>query len=102
VDSNLDWGQDLKNLKAYMDENGIDPIYLAYFGSARPSYYDIQALPLPVDRPADLEARAPAVYAISATLLQGGYLGDTEAFSWLREYEPFAKVGYSIFLYRLP
>ncbi len=102
VDSNLDWGQDLKNLKAYLDENGIEEIYLAYFGSAPPSYYDIQALSLPEDRPDDLETRSPSVYAISATLLQGGYLGDTEAFSWLRAYEPFAKVGYSIFLYRLP
>ncbi len=102
VDSNLDWGQDLKNLKAYLDENDIEEIYLAYFGSARPSYYDIRTLSLPVDKPDDLETRSPAVYAISATFLQGGYLGDTEAFSWLREYEPFAKVGYSIFLYRLP
>jgi hypothetical protein len=102
VDSNLDWGQDLKNLKAFMDKNGIEEIHLAYFGSARPSYYDIRALSLPVDRPDDLETRSAAVYAISATYLQGGYLGDTEAFGWLREYEPFAKVGYSIFLYRLP
>jgi hypothetical protein len=102
VDSNLDWGQDLKNLKAYMDDHSIDEIYLAYFGSARPSYYDIQALPLPLEKPQHLENRPPAVYAISATYLQGGYLGDTEAFSWLQGYQPFAKIGYSIFLYRLP
>ncbi len=102
VDSNLDWGQDLKNLKRYMDESGLDEIYLAYFGSAHPSYYDIHALALPAEKPVDLEVRSPVVYAISATYLQGGYLGDSEAFSWLRRYEPFAKVGYSIFLYRLP
>jgi hypothetical protein len=102
VDSNLDWGQDLKNLKRYMDKGGLDEVYLAYFGSAHPSYYDIQALPLPAEKPPGLEVRSPEVYAISATYLQGGYLGDPEAFSWLRKYEPIAKVGYSIFLYRLP
>jgi hypothetical protein len=102
VDSNLDWGQDLKNLKAYMDENGLQRLHLAYFGSARTDYYGINALPLPLEKPADLEQRPPAVYAISATYLQGGYLGDTQAFSWLRAYEPVDKIGYSIFLYRLP
>jgi len=102
VDSNLDWGQDLKNLKAYMDETGLEQIYLAYFGSAHIDYYGIQALPLPAEQPDDLGSRPPEVYAISATYLQGGYLGDADAFSWLRQYEPFAKIGYSIFLYRLP
>jgi hypothetical protein len=102
VDSNLDWGQDLKNLKAYMDEHGLQEVHLAYFGSAHTDYYGIEALPLPIEKPADLNERPPAVYVISATYLQGGYLGDAAAFSWLRSYEPFAKIGYSIFLYRLP
>lgn len=102
VDSNLDWGQDLKNLKTYMDDNDLERIYLAYFGSAHIDYYDIQALPLPAEKPEDLEVRPSEVYAISATYQQGGYLGNTDMFSWLRQYEPFAKIGYSIFLYRLP
>jgi hypothetical protein len=102
VDSNLDWGQDLKNLKAYLDSHDIHEIHLVYFGSAYPSYYDIQAAPLPTQEPEDLESRTPSVYAISATYLQSGYLGDADAFRWLRQYEPFAKIGYSIFLYRLP
>ena len=102
VDSNLDWGQDLKNLKWYMDGHDIEEIYLAYFGSAYPSYYGIQAVPLPTEQPKDLESRTPAVYAISATYLQSGYLGDEDSFRWLQRYEPFAKIGYSILLYRLP
>jgi len=102
VDSNLDWGQDLKNLKVYMDQKGLEKIYLAYFGNAHIEYYGIQALPLPAEKPDNLETRPSEVYAISATYLQGGYLGDVDAFSWLRHYEPFAKIGYSIFLYRLP
>ncbi len=100
VDSNLDWGQDLKNLKAYMDQNGLEKIHLAYFGSGHAEYYDIQALPLPAEKPDSLDTEPSEVYAISATYLQSGYLDDTDAFSWLRQCEPFAKIGYSIFLYR--
>ena len=33
VDSNLDWGQDLKGLKSYMQQHGITRINLSYFGS---------------------------------------------------------------------
>jgi hypothetical protein len=102
VDSNLDWGQDLKNLKTYMDQHGLDSIYLAYFGSAHLDYYGIHALPLPEQEPVDLQTRPEAIYAISATYLQSGYLGDTQAYAWLQRYQPFAKIGYSIFLYRLP
>ncbi len=102
VDSNLDWGQDLKNLKTYILNNGLEKIYLGYFGSAHVDYYDIQSLPLPTEKPDDLQTRPAEVYAISATYLQGGYLGDTTAFSWLREYHPFDAIGHSILLYRLP
>ena len=41
-DSNLDWGQDLKGLKAYMDKEKLPIIYLSYFGTAPPSYYGIR------------------------------------------------------------
>ncbi|PIV42797.1 MAG: hypothetical protein COS26_01610, partial [Candidatus Nealsonbacteria bacterium CG02_land_8_20_14_3_00_40_11] len=39
VDSNLDWGQDLKGLKNWVEKNGIDTIYLDYFGGGDPQYY---------------------------------------------------------------
>ncbi len=102
VDSNLDWGQDLENLKRYMDRHGIPAVRLAYFGSARPDYYGIVSQPVPLTKPDGLENGPAEVYAISATLLQNGYLDDRLAFSWLREYEPFAHVGYSILLFHLP
>jgi 4-amino-4-deoxy-L-arabinose transferase-like glycosyltransferase len=46
VDSNLDWGQDLKRLKTYVDENDVTSLRLLYFGTAEPSYYGIQFEPL--------------------------------------------------------
>ena len=39
VDSNLDWGQDLKRLADWVDANNIKKISLDYFGWADPSYY---------------------------------------------------------------
>ena len=41
ADSNVDWGQDLKPLKKWMDANGVQHINLAYFGTAVPKYYGI-------------------------------------------------------------
>jgi hypothetical protein len=41
-DSNLDWGQDLKGLKAHMEKEKLPIIYLSYFGTAPPSYYGIR------------------------------------------------------------
>src|SRR5262249_14168829 len=32
ADTNIDWGQDLKGLKEYMDREGLPMVYLAYFG----------------------------------------------------------------------
>ena len=39
VDSNLDWGQDLKRVAIWADENNISKVYLDYFGWSDPSYY---------------------------------------------------------------
>jgi hypothetical protein len=100
VDSNLDWGQDLKNLKKYMDGEGIQQVYLNYFGTADPAYYGVDFLPMPSHPPAPDDP--PAYYAISATSLQGVYAGGTTLAHWLAEYQPVGRAGYSILVYRLP
>ncbi len=107
VDSNLDWGQDLKGLKRYMDAHGIRRVWLSYFGTASPDYYGIRYNYLPsyiIFDPKDEIAPTPFV-AISATNLQGAYaehIGvDPDFFKEFRTREPIAKIGYSIFLYRL-
>ncbi len=41
-DSNIDWGQDLRGVKAYMEKENLPIIYLSYFGTAPPSYYGIR------------------------------------------------------------
>jgi 4-amino-4-deoxy-L-arabinose transferase-like glycosyltransferase len=108
-DSNLDWGQDLKGLKAFMAHEGLPIIYLAYFGSAPPAYYGIRyqyvpgswplAWPPPPDLvPADLERK---VLAISVFNLQEVLTHHAQLFAWLRARRPVARVGYSIQIYDL-
>lgn len=111
VDSNLDWGQDLGNLKEWMGENGVNRVWLSYFGEGRPEYYGISYSGLDSWPPRlmDPEARpfyphdpAPGNYAISATNLQGVHFADHDQFAWFRQQEPRAKIGYSIFIYDVP
>ncbi len=47
VDSNLDWGQDLKRLAAWATRAGSPPLKLSYFGSADPAYYGLVSEALP-------------------------------------------------------
>lgn len=42
VDSNIDWGQDLKKLKTWWEAHGRPPLCLAYFGQAEPEYYGLR------------------------------------------------------------
>lgn len=46
ADSNLDWGQDLIELKRWMDERGIDSVALSHFGLVDPAVYGIAWEPL--------------------------------------------------------
>ncbi len=105
VDSNLDWGQDLKGLKRYMEAHGITRIWLSYFGSASPDYYKIAYNLLPSFLIVDpsLERERTSYVAISATNLQAAYLeplGFGAPFEGFKQQQPIATIGYSIFLYR--
>jgi hypothetical protein len=111
VDSNLDWGQDLQNLKRWMDENAVNEVWLSYFGEARPEYYNIAYRGLesnpprlmnPLARPFYPPNPAPGIYAISATTLQGVHFENHDLFAWFRDQEPVDKIGYSIFLFEVP
>jgi len=106
VDSNLDWGQDLKGLKSYMEEHSISRIGLSYFGSDSPDRYGIAYdwLPSYVLRyhdPIDPKTTRKGWIAISATNLQGVYFDDVKIFAWLKWRKPIAKIGYSIFIYKI-
>ena len=105
VDSNLDWGQDLKGLGTFMRERGISRINLSYFGTDVPGRYGISYYRLPslVLRPNPDGSSVPAKdwVAISATNLQGTPFKDRDTFAMFRDRQPVAMIGYSIFIYRL-
>jgi hypothetical protein len=105
ADSSLDWGQDLKTLRAYADRHGLRDLKLSYFGSADPRYYGFTQI-LPGSRlfPEGTVATVQPgdVVAVSATNLQGLYVtpqveGLMDA---LRARRPDDEVGYSILIYR--
>lgn len=111
VDSNIDWGQDLYRIPAWMAEHGRDEIWLSYFGEARPDHYGIDYRGLPSNPPRlsrpDAREWLPAdpaagTYAISVTNLMGATLDDRDTFAYFRHQTPIDKLGYSIFLYDVP
>ena len=108
VDSNIDWGQDLKGLGRYMREHGIPKIFLSYFGTDIPDRYGIAYdwLPSFMLRNPDFGLGKKGVMlhdyvAISATNLQGVYFSNKNVFAAFREALPVAKIGYSIFIFHL-
>lgn len=81
VDSSLDWGQDLPGIGQWIGARHqmgkTAPIYLAYFGTASPAYYHVNARIIPVlpfswldDVSNRAESFEPGYYCISATELQ--------------------------------
>lgn len=105
ADSNLDWGQDLKRLALYVDENHIDKIHVDYFGGGSPKYY------LKDKFIHWWSAKGPEEgwFGISATLLDsatGTPIGnferpDRDSYLWLKGKTPITVIGHSIFVYKL-
>lgn len=103
IDSNLDWGQDLGRLKAYLDARGTNHICLGYFGHVDPHLYGIEYSYPPT-------GPMPVRCAISANFLAGypyaiTYAGDKvlgvkrNAWSWFDRYRPVARIGRSIYVF---
>jgi hypothetical protein len=106
ADSNVDWGQDLKPLKHWMDGAGVTRVNLAYFGSADPAYYDIDYVQLPVstlDESAYKRPELPGYVAVSATERTGVYLPRRWRLFYraLRRQTPVARINNSINVYWL-
>jgi hypothetical protein len=107
VDSNLDWGQDLIQLRDYSSQRGNPKIKLAYFGRTDPRIYGIDFEPLN-------PSPKPGLIVISATFLQGRpylyplpsdqqpyALAPARQFIWLQDYEPVAHIGYSLLVFEI-
>lgn len=108
VDSNLDWGQDLKRLVSWTETNDVDKIYLDYFGGADPKYYLKDKFEGWWGSRSKDDLPKGSYLAVSTSFLQGGrgYAKpdagvDHGYYNWLNAYEPVAVIGHSIFVYRI-
>ena len=112
VDSNLDWGQDLPRLAAWLREHHAeDPIDLVYIGTADPRYYGIRHHNLALGYFAEPQLAPGDVppsryFAIGATAWQGAPLAADSRDYWRSFLAKNGatlegKAGYSMFIYRL-
>jgi len=111
TDSNYDWGQDLKRLATFTQENNIEKIAVDYFGAGSPTYYlgddtaerwysakgnplesDIGWIAISVNTV--MGATAPAIPSLNRK--------PEDEYQWLdNPTEPYAVAGTSIFIYKL-
>jgi hypothetical protein len=104
VDSNLDWGQNLWDLKEWMTQHNEGHVNYAHYSPARPQAYGIDASYLPPDPRAESFAPwapPPGLYAIGATVLQGPYAPTRNTYAWFRGRSPVARLGHALFIYRV-
>ncbi|HEY6736171.1 MAG TPA: glycosyltransferase family 39 protein [Candidatus Saccharimonadia bacterium] len=124
-DSSVDWGQDLKRLKTYVaDHSEIKKIGVDYFGGAAPEYYfcnrkyDANGQLIATAAGYDCTGSVYEPWHAQQGVYRGQYIAVSETFlendrwysenlhqpgyGWLRDhYTPVAKIGYSIFVYKL-
>lgn len=95
LDSNVEWGQDLKRLKTYLDENGeTGPVYLQYFGTARPDYYGIESS----TPPKNVTESEPVLDRL-VILSVDAILASDDDYEWVLNHNPVDRVGYSFYIY---
>lgn len=113
ADSNLDWGQDLRELREYLRSREIKQLGLAYFGMYPPSALGITYELPPSAAQVSAVGRPPAGwYAVSVNFVLGrphtirrpddsiertGY----QEYGYFRRYRPVATIGGSIDIYHI-
>ncbi len=108
-DSNLDWGQGLKQFAQWWKKEGKPTLVLSYFGSGSPRYYGIRYQGCLMSTPwrgaeeiINPENTEKEYFAVSATNLQGIYFGNygkTKPFSYFLSKKPAKICGSSIYVY---
>jgi hypothetical protein len=122
-DSSVDWGQDLKRLKTYIEEQHINKIAVDYFGGGVPAYYfcarkyDAMGQLVQTAEGYDCTESAYQEWHAQNGIYTGQYIAVSETFlendryyariyqrpgyDYLRAREPIAKIGNSIYVFKL-
>ncbi len=94
VDSNLDWGQDAKHLKQFLNEHAYTNAYIDYFGP--PRALDYYAIPHQAVTAGQARAITNGTVIVSATSLM------RPEWDWLRNrQQPVNRIGYTLFVYQI-
>lgn len=110
TDSNYDWGQDLKKLQVFVENEKINKIAVDYFGGGSIEYYLNQKGLRWESGKGNPREQGIEWLAVSVNTLQlaKGELRNGEQrkpeneYQWLQDYEePYARAGKSIFIYKL-
>jgi hypothetical protein len=104
-DSNLDWGQGLKQLKVWLDKHAPGrTIRLSTIYGFPPEAYGIRSQP--ADHGEIMYGPTPGLYVVSAHVVTHvsamGEKYGTGAGQWLRRTPPAAIVGHSLYVYDIP
>ncbi len=106
LDSNLDWGQDLKALNNYLYDENVSDLILSYYGSTTPEYIslDYQDLFSTIAGHSGHTNRlkpSKEYLAVSATNFHGVYFREfgKDMFYWLQGRKPKAVIGNNIRVY---
>jgi len=108
VDSNIDWGQDLKRLADWVEKNDIKKINFDYFGWADQSYYlgnNFNWIWRGRYKNVDdfLKDNPNGGYiAVSASFYMGSFENPETSYAWLDSYEKVTTIGNSIFVWYIP
>ena len=94
LDSNIDWGQDLKGLEQYLKRNGIKEIWMGYWGKDLPEYRNINYRQINC-------FPERGISAVSVNNVFGISQERADCLLWLGEYKPIANIGYSIYVYNI-
>ena len=119
LSSNYDWGQDVKRLAEWVEQNNIQTIYVDLFGKGNPEIYYMKEKAVQwkeswewLEVSTDPEALQKEYnkntfpkgnyFAVSLNLVfGGGWDGEkiVPHYDWLQDYTPVARAGRSIFIY---
>ncbi len=94
LDSNLDWGQGLKETAQWLYEKGYlnQTIRLGYFGNEDPAYRGISWINIAC-------APTPGINVVSANKLYDMFGNQYGCTDWLFAYKPITIIGNSIYIY---
>lgn len=101
LDSNVDWGQDLYQLKDWLNAHPqAHPFHLAYAGVIDPKVFRIEAAHVPEFRKGEEVELQSGWYAVSVNHVHG-YDNADGPWRYFLDRQPVDRAGYSILIYRV-